>query len=98
MYVADTPQLAPSCCSTITFHCCTRGELMSGSIEPKAPNGMYCTVGLATMGCGSPPGRCPQGSSMPPGGSLMREGLPNGGAAWVDFCVWPIVLSLSVGV
>src|SRR5258705_11945523 len=61
----------------VAFHCCTRGELMPGSIEPNAPNAMYCVSGPVTIGCGSLP---PYGSSSPPGGSGMIERVPNGGA------------------
>jgi hypothetical protein len=39
----------------VTFHDWMRGELMSGSVAPYAPKGMNATVGLVTIGCGSPP-------------------------------------------
>src|SRR5918996_290380 len=74
-----TPHSDPSCCSTVTFHDCTRGELMPGSIVPKPPNGTYSVLGPVTIGCGSPP-TCPYGSSIRPGGSTILERLPNGGA------------------
>jgi hypothetical protein len=32
-----------------------RGELMSGSVAPYAPNGMYWVSAFVTIGCGSPP-------------------------------------------
>src|SRR4249919_2410029 len=54
-----------------------RGELMSGSVAPNAPNGMYCVSRLVTIGCGLVP---PYGSSKPPAGSTISDRLPNGGA------------------
>jgi len=56
-----------------------RGELMSGSVAPNAPKGMYCVSRLVRIGCGLPP-IAEYGSSKPPGGSVMSDRLPNGGA------------------
>src|SRR6266545_812946 len=78
-YAALTPHCVPSCCSTVTFQVCTRGELISGSIVPKEPNATYGVSGPVTMGWGSPPTPL-YGSSSKPVGSWMMERLPNGGA------------------
>src|SRR5688500_11934965 len=78
-YAALTAHREPICCSTVTFHDCTRGELMPGSIVPKLPNGTYGVSGPVTIGCGSPPTER-YGSSIRPGGSTSVERLPNGGA------------------
>src|SRR2546426_10556646 len=78
-YLTATPQSLPICRSSVTFQFCTRGELMSGSMVPKAPKGTNGVSRFVTIGWGSPP-TCAYGSSMRPGGSVMSDRLPNGGA------------------
>src|SRR6266540_7208417 len=72
-------QFAPSWRSSVTFHDCVRGELISGCIAPNAPPIGNTVFLLFRMGCGSPP-IAPYGLSKPPGGDGTANRPPNGGA------------------
>ena len=64
----------------MTFHDCTRGELMSGSIDAERADRREHRIGAGDdrMRIAAD---VRYGSSKRPAGSLMSERLPNGGAA-----------------